>query len=113
MDHLARFTRGTFSILILHNLQCFYNALSFIRKDNQSNELVAIKIINLENNWNAEDIDEVRHEISLLAHCSHPNIVQYRASFTVGTSLWTVMEYCALGSLRQLLVSHDDDKVVT
>lgn len=74
------------------------------RIDRETGEIIAIKIIDLEANLDREDINEVSREIALLANCSHPNIVRYRASFSVGSTLWTIMEYCALGSLRQLIV---------
>lgn len=70
--------------------------------DNHTGEIVAIKVVNLETN--SEDIDEIRKEIGVLSHCDFPNVIRYRGSFLVGTKLWIVMDYCALGSFRQLIV---------
>lgn len=65
--------------------------------------IVAIKSINLEND--PEAIDEIRKEIGVLANCDSPNIIRYLGSYLVNTSLWIVMDYCALGSFRELIVS--------
>lgn len=64
---------------------------------------MAIKAINLEND--PEAIEEIRKEIGVLANCDSPNIIRYLGSYLVGMSLWIVMDYCALGSLRGVIVS--------
>lgn len=70
--------------------------------DNDTGEAVAIKIVNLENNQ--EELEEIRKEVGVLKSCVSPNIVRCRGSYVVSASLWIVMDYCALGSLRQLIV---------
>lgn len=64
---------------------------------------VAIKVINLESDDEAEGIEEVRKEISILSHCSSEYITRYHGSFVQGTKLWIVMDYCGLGSLRNIV----------
>lgn len=72
------------------------------RVDNHTNEIVAIKVVNLEND--PEAIEEIRKEIGVLANCDSPHIIRYRGSYLVGMNLWIIMDYCALGSMRQLIV---------
>lgn len=71
--------------------------------DNRTGESVAIKVVNLEGDA-VEGIEEIRKEISVLSHCDSPHIIRYRGSYLVGSKLWIVMDYCSLGSLRQVLV---------
>lgn len=63
---------------------------------------VAIKIVNLEGD--DADIDEIRREVSVLCQCDSPYIIKYHESHLVGSKLCIVMDHCALGSLRQILV---------
>lgn len=63
---------------------------------------VAIKVVNLETDH--AGIDEIRREVSVLCHCDSPYIIRYYESFLVGSKLWIIMDYCGLGSLRQILV---------
>lgn len=60
-------------------------------------------MVNLEHDL--ETIDELRKEIGVLSHCDSPNIIRYHGSYLVGTKLWIVMDFCGLGSLRQLIDS--------
>lgn len=62
---------------------------------------MAIKVVNLEHDL--ETIDELRKEIGVLSNCDSPNIIRYHGSYLVGTKLWIIMDYCGLGSLRQLI----------
>ncbi|KAM9954379.1 hypothetical protein ACTFIW_003920 [Dictyostelium discoideum] len=63
-------------------------------------KVVAIKIISLDDQ---EAIKDVRKEISILAECNYPNIVQYFGSYFKDHQLWIVMEYCGGGSVSDLL----------
>ncbi|KAK5576892.1 hypothetical protein RB653_001829 [Dictyostelium firmibasis] len=63
-------------------------------------KVVAIKIISLDDQ---EAIKDVRKEISILAECNDPNIVQYFGSYFKDHQLWIVMEYCGGGSVSDLL----------
>jgi serine/threonine protein kinase len=71
------------------------------RLDNNTNEVIAIKSVNLEDD--SEGIEEIRKEIRVLSTCDSPHIIRYRCSYLVDTKLWIIMDYCALGSLRQFL----------
>jgi serine/threonine-protein kinase 24/25/MST4 len=47
----------------------------FCRKDTQTNEIVAIKVIDLEES--EDDIAAIRDEITMLSACDSPQIVRY------------------------------------
>lgn len=63
---------------------------------------MAIKVIDLE--VDNAGIEEIRAEVSVLCHCDSPYIIRYYESYLIGSKLWIVMDYCGLGSLRQILV---------
>jgi serine/threonine protein kinase len=50
-----------------------------------------------------EDEQEVQREIDVLKQCLHPNIVSYFGCTTKDNNLWILMEYCKLGSVRDLI----------
>jgi hypothetical protein len=50
----------------------------FRRKDTQTNEIVAIKVIDLEES--EDDIAAIRDEITMLSACDSPQIVRYQQS---------------------------------
>jgi serine/threonine-protein kinase 24/25/MST4 len=69
--------------------------------DTDTNEVVAIKVINLEE---AEDeIDEIRSEITMLSECHSAYVTRYITSYTSGAELCIVMELLAGGSVHDLL----------
>jgi serine/threonine-protein kinase 24/25/MST4 len=69
--------------------------------DTLTNEIVAIKVIDLESA--EEEIDEIRQEIHALSECSSPYITRYIASYTEGAHLCIVMEFLGGGSVHDLL----------
>ena len=69
--------------------------------DTETNDLVAIKVINLEEA--SEDIDEIRSEITMLSECKSSYVTKYITSFTHGSELCIVMEYLGGGSVHDLL----------
>lgn len=74
------------------------------RVDARTGATVAIKVVNLEDE-DGVNTEDLRREISVLSHCDSPYILRYYESFLVGTKLWIVTDYCALGSLRQIMVA--------
>ena len=55
-----------------------------------------------------EDEAEVQREIDILKQCSHTNIVSYYGITTKDDNLWILMEFCKLGSVRDLIEMCDN-----
>jgi serine/threonine protein kinase len=70
------------------------------RINKKTGEDVAIKVINLES---SEGIEEISREINVLSLCVSPNIIKYHGSCLVEDDLWIIMDYCKVGSLRQVM----------
>lgn len=66
-----------------------------IHKD--TNFTLATKVIPI------QDSEEIEKEISILKKCKSPNIVSYFGSCHQGENLWILMDYCSLGSIRDML----------
>jgi len=60
----------------------------------------AIKTIPVQEN---DDLGDIEQEIQILKKCSSPNIVSYYGCFKNGREFWILMDYCAHGSLRDLM----------
>ncbi|KAF2440817.1 Pkinase-domain-containing protein [Karstenula rhodostoma CBS 690.94] len=69
--------------------------------DRRTGQLVAIKIIDVEN---AEDeVDDIISEISILSNMHSPYVTKYYGSYLHNTELWIVMEFCSGGSCADLM----------
>nr|POE48410.1 serine/threonine-protein kinase svka [Quercus suber] len=69
--------------------------------DKRTGDLVAIKIIDVEN---ADDeVDDIIQEISILAGLNSPYVTKYYGSYLKSSDLWIIMEYCSGGSCGDLL----------
>ena len=63
-------------------------------------DIVAIKIIPL---TEQDEMDSIQKEIAMLRACNHPNIVRYYGSWRAPDALWIAMEYCAGGSVSDIM----------
>ena len=63
-----------------------------------SGTIVAVKIVPTNG-----DITQLKREITILKECKSPYIVSYYGSYLKDNKLWLIMEYCAAGSVVDLI----------
>ena len=69
--------------------------------DNETGQQVAIKTVDLED---ARDgLDDLQHEVALMASFDSAYVTRYYGSFVVDRELWIVMEYMSGGSVYDLV----------
>lgn len=73
-------------------------------KDIWLNEVVAVKVVNLENS--EEEVELLAQEIFFLAELKSPYVTNYIATVVEDVSMWIAMEYCGGGSVGDLLKYH-------
>lgn len=74
------------------NFTCFRAfGTVFIARDIETDEVVAVKMVCLQKDKKALGL--LVKEIEALSLLQHDNIINYRASYRVGSSLWIIMEY--------------------
>lgn len=66
---------------------------------------VAVKVIPY---FAAQQDDTLLQEIQILKKCKHPNVVSYFGSCFKDNTLWILMDYCAVGSLSDLIEESDE-----
>lgn len=72
----------------------------FLAKEERSDNLVAIKQLKNEDKDKQEDII---YEMQMVSKFNHSHIVNYKHHFNQDDLLYIVMEFCPLGSLRDLM----------
>lgn len=65
-----------------------------------TNQIVAIKQINYDND---EELNDIMYEINLLKNLNHKNIVKYHGFMQKFDTLYILLEYCNHGSLKNLI----------
>ncbi|TYZ60278.1 hypothetical protein PybrP1_008509 [[Pythium] brassicae (nom. inval.)] len=66
-----------------------------------SADVVALKVVSMESD--EKDFSDLTKEIRILERCASPHVVQYYGSFLYDGQLWISMEYCAAGSIADLI----------
>jgi serine/threonine protein kinase len=50
-------------------------------------------------------VEEIKNEVDILKKCQHNAIVSYYGTIKSGPDIWILMDYCALGSIRDMMVT--------
>lgn len=67
-------------------------------RDSKDGSVVAIKVLEVE-----DDAADLKREIDILKDCTSPYIVGYKGAFEKNSHVWIAMEYCAGGSVCDLM----------
>jgi len=66
-------------------------------------EVVAIKILTIDETADDDTFRAVAKEIQMLRDCNHPNIVGFYGAYIKGNELWIIMEFCDAGSCSKMM----------
>ena len=73
------------------------SAIVYLADYKPSHEVLCIKQIDLDQ-FERNQIDELRREIQVMSLCRHTNVLPIKASFVHGSKLWIVMPFLASGN---------------
>jgi len=62
----------------------------YIGRDNVTDEVVAVKQVNLDEQ---PQLSVIVRELEAMSLLTHTNVIEYKASYLVNRTLWIVMEY--------------------
>eukprot|EP00054_Salpingoeca_dolichothecata_P025619 m.180385 g.180385 ORF g.180385 m.180385 type:complete len:469 (-) comp25418_c0_seq3:995-2401(-) len=62
-------------------------------------QIIAIKQVPVDDS----ELQEIIKEISIMQQCDSPNVVRYYGSYFKSSDLWIVMEFCAAGSVADIM----------
>ena len=81
------------STLMIYCNCSFFRACGtvYIARDNETDEVVAIKIVSLQQDQ--KQLGLIVKEIEALTTLEHKNIINYRGSYRINQTLWIVMDY--------------------
>lgn len=71
-------------------------------RDTQTNELVAIKMVNVSNFRSVQEIEQVQDEMRVLSSLKHDNIIRLHDTQHTGNYIYFVMEYAGGGELHKV-----------
>ncbi|KAJ3018793.1 UNVERIFIED_CONTAM: hypothetical protein HDU68_010985, partial [Siphonaria sp. JEL0065] len=74
----------------------------YIAKYKPLNKIVAVKVIDLDN-FERNQIDELRREIQIMSLSRHPNLLPVYGSFVNGPKLFIVTPFLSAGSLLDIM----------
>lgn len=63
----------------------------YIARDNETDEVVAVKIVSLQQPQ--KQLGLIVKEIEALTTLEHANIINYRGSYRIHHNLWIIMDY--------------------
>jgi serine/threonine protein kinase len=71
----------------------------FRAEHNKTNAMVALKVVDMED----EDLNELIREVEIMKGLEAKYIVQYFGSFIRDDRLWIAMEYAGVGSVADII----------
>jgi serine/threonine protein kinase len=80
----------------------------FLARLDGSEEEVAVKQVLIDGLTDRDLAGAIENEIHMIKDLWHPNIVRYLGTHHCGNCLNIILEYCARGSLRQMLQSEGE-----